>query len=58
MYMDLLYVVCMCVAWILFDHADYLIVQELGQCDDQALSCLQMLSFSWHFIIEWALFLH
>ena len=36
MYMDLLHVVCMCAACILFDHADYLIVQELGQCDGQA----------------------
>ena len=45
MYMDVLHVVCMCAACILFDHADYLIVQELGQCDGQALSYLQMLSF-------------
>ena len=45
MYMDLLHAVCMCAAYILFDHADYLIVQELGQCDGQALSYLQMLSF-------------
>ena len=45
MYMDLLHVVCMYAAYILFDHADYLIVQELGQCDGQALSYLQMLSF-------------
>ena len=41
MYMDVLHVVCMCAACILFDHADYLIVQELGQCDGQALSYLQ-----------------
>ena len=45
MYMDLLHVVCMCAACILFDHAVYLIVQELGHCDGQALSYLQMLSF-------------
>ena len=32
-------------AYILFDHADYLIIQELGQCDGQALSYLQMFSF-------------
>ena len=45
MYMDLLHVVCMCAACVLFDHADYLIVQELRQCYGQALSYLQMLSF-------------
>ena len=32
-------------ACILFDHADYLIVQEFGKCDVQALSYLQMVSF-------------
>ena len=45
MYMGLLHVVCMCAACVLFDHAGYLIVQELRQGDGHALSYLQILSF-------------